>query len=40
LHWDRMHEVGTYPALADVISAVQGRLTSGLDLSPASTARH
>jgi|ERR1700733_5609954 hypothetical protein len=41
LHWDKMHEVGTYPALADVISAVQGRLTSGLGLnSPASSAHH
>ena len=41
LHWDQMREVGTYPALADVISAVQGRLTSGLGLgSPASSARH
>jgi hypothetical protein len=40
LHWDQMHEVGTYPALADVISAVQFRLTSGLDLNTASSARH
>ena len=27
LHWDEMHELGTYPALADVVTAVQMRLS-------------
>jgi hypothetical protein len=29
LHWDKMQEVGTYHALADVVTAVQERLGSG-----------
>ncbi len=41
LHWDEMHEVGTYSALADVISAVQGRLAFGAVFNcAASSARH
>ena len=27
LHWDEMHELGTYSALADVVTAVEMRLS-------------
>jgi hypothetical protein len=41
VHWDEMREIGTYPALADVISAVQGRLAFGITVTyAASSARH
>jgi hypothetical protein len=41
VHWDTMHEVGTYAALAEVTAAVQGRLASGAYLSSLmSTSRH
>ncbi len=41
LHWDKIQELGIYPALADAVTAVQERLASGLDLgAPVSSARH
>jgi hypothetical protein len=41
LHWDKMQEVGTYPALADVVTAVQERLGLGYGFGiPASSTCH